>query len=170
MSTRTVADVTAGRSILNPRLTETGRAQAVGLAAQLQAEGARFDVCVTTPLARAVETAHLAFGSAATRFIVTPEAVETADPKLAGPQRGHSKEQMVSDFPFLAQWDVSLSREDNWVLSEAIEPTDPDGGRCGAAYINPVDVSSSVASNLPSCARATRGAVRGAAALALTRR
>jgi len=146
-----------GRSIVNPRLTAKGKEQAEALAAQLKESVSTFDLCVTTPLARAVETAHLAFGGAAKRFVVTPEAVETADPKLAGPQRGHSREQMLQTFSFLKppflsdepSWDLSLIREEgedaNWVLAEAIEPTEPSGGRCGPAYVNPVEVTERIA-------------------------
>ena len=122
-----------GRSILNPRLTAKGKAQAQALAAQLKDSGEVFDLCVTTPLARAIETAQLAFGSAANNFIVNPDGVETADPKLAGPQRGHSKADTIAAFPFVAEWDLSLIREDgdgaNWVLGDAVEPTEPSGGR-----------------------------------------
>jgi broad specificity phosphatase PhoE len=136
-----------GRSILNPRLTDMGKEQAAGLAAQLMASGASFDLCVTTPLFRAIETSHIAFSDVAKRFVVTPEAVETADLKLAAPQRGHSVQQMKETFSFLndASWDLSLIREEgerpNWVLGEAIEPTEPSGGRCPPAYINPVEVT-----------------------------
>jgi len=140
-----------GRSIVNPRLTSKGKEQAEALAASLAASGITFDLCVTTPLARAVETAHLAFGTVAKRFVITPEAVETADPKLAGPQRGHSRAQMVETFSFLSdsKWDLSLIREEgadaNWVLGDAIEPTEPSGGKCGPAFINPVEVTERIA-------------------------
>ena len=63
-----------GRSILNPRLTDMGKEQAAGLATQLKASGASFDLCVTTPLFRAIETSHIAFSDVAKRFVVTPEA------------------------------------------------------------------------------------------------
>ena len=135
----------AGRSILNPRLTAAGRKQAQALAEELAHSNAQFDLVVTTPLARAIETAHIAFGAVAKRFIVTPDAVETADPKLAGPQRGVSREELTVMFPFVNEWDLSHMREEgenaNWVLSEPIEPVEPSGGKCGAAYINPVDVA-----------------------------
>ena len=138
-----------GRSILNPRLTDKGRAQALALNEKLKADGTTFDVCITTPLYRAVETAHLAFNGIAGKFVVTPEGVETADPKLAGPQRGSSTATMTEAFPFLKDWDLSDVREDgpaaNWVLGEAIEPTEPSGGRCGPAYINPVEVTERIA-------------------------
>ena len=130
------------RSIVNPRLTEKGRAQAAELGSKLQAEGYKFDVCITTPLARAIETTQLAFGNLAAKFVVTADAVESATPKLAGPQRGHSKQDMLQMFPFLADWDLSEVREggpqSNWVLGEAIEPTEEAGGRCGPAYLNPL--------------------------------
>jgi broad specificity phosphatase PhoE len=133
------------RSILNPTLTDAGRAQAAALGERMESEGLKFDLCVTTPLARAIETAHLAFGRCAAKFLVTADAVETAAPKLAGPQRGHSKEQMLTAHPFLAEWDLTHVREEgddaNWVLQPPVEPTEPGGGRCGAAYVNPVEVT-----------------------------
>eukprot|EP00933_Yihiella_yeosuensis_P008119 TRINITY_DN113437_c0_g1_i1.p1 TRINITY_DN113437_c0_g1~~TRINITY_DN113437_c0_g1_i1.p1 ORF type:complete len:213 (-),score=50.39 TRINITY_DN113437_c0_g1_i1:186-824(-) len=133
-----------GRSILNPRLTAKGKEQAEALKNQITADGMKFDLLVTTPLARAIETSYLAFADACERFAITAEAVETADEKLGGPQRGTSKEQMLADFPFLKDWDLSEVREDgdgqNWVLGDAIKPTEPDGGVCGPAYFNPATV------------------------------
>eukprot|EP00966_Prymnesium_polylepis_P326816 7382708-Prymnesium_polylepis.2 len=76
-----------GRSILNPRLTDKGREQAAVLRKQLEESGQTFDLLITSPLARAVETSHLAFGAASKAFMVTPELVETAEPHLGGPQR-----------------------------------------------------------------------------------
>ena len=111
---------------------------------------------LTTPLARAVQTAHLALGGCvATKFIITPEAVETATGaqglKLAGPQRGVSHAEMLKKHPFLAVegWDLSLLREEgaeaNWVLGEAIEPSEEGGGRIGPAYHNPRPVEERLA-------------------------
>ena len=78
------------RSIVNPSLTDKGREQALALHESLVASGEKFDLCVTTPLARAIETAQLAIGSLAAKFLVTPELCETATGptglKLAGPQ------------------------------------------------------------------------------------
>ena len=73
-----------GRSILNPRLTEKGREQAALLRKSLDESGQTFDLLITSPLARAVETSHLAFGAAAKRFMITPELVETAEAHLGG--------------------------------------------------------------------------------------
>jgi len=137
------------RSIVNPKLTEKGREQAAALGKKMQAEGRRFDLCITTPLARAIETSHLAFGAVAAKFMITADAVESATPKLAGPQRGHSKEDTIKMFPFAAEWDLSMIREDgpepNWVLGEAIEPTEDAGGRCGPAYLNPLPAEDRIA-------------------------
>lgn len=137
------------RSIVNPVLTEKGRAQAEALGAKLAAEGLRFDLCVTTPLARAVETAHLAFGQTASKFAITPELCETATGpsglKLAGPQRGHSVDEMRQKHPFIDDWDLSAIAEANWKLGEPIEPTEEGGGRIGAAYYNPVPIEERLA-------------------------
>lgn len=77
---------------------------------------------VTTPLSRALETAHLAFRGLAGKFIVTPEATETAEERLGGPQRGLSRAAMLDKHPFLrgAEWDLALVREgENWVKGDA---------------------------------------------------
>jgi len=141
------------RSIVNPVLTDKGESQARALAETLAAAGERFDLCVTSPLARAVQTAHLAVGSAAGAFLVMPELCETATGpqglKLAGPQRGHSKADMIEKHPFLGAWDLSLLRDQgddaNWVLGEAIEPTEDGGGKIGPAWLTPQPVEARLA-------------------------
>ena len=138
------------RSIVNPVLTDKGRAQAEELGAKLAAEGQEpFDLCVTTPLARAIETAHLAFGRLASSFCITPALCETATGpnglKLAGPQRGHSVEEMKVNHPYIASWDLSLINDANWVLGEAIEPTEETGGQIGPAWHNPVPIEERLA-------------------------
>jgi broad specificity phosphatase PhoE len=135
----------AARSIVDPSLTETGRAQASALGEKMVADGMAFDLCVTTPLARAIETAHLAFGKVASRFLVTPDLCETATGptglKLAGPQRGVSKAEMMQKHAFIATWDVSLISEGaNWVLGDPIVPSEPAGGEIGGAWHNPTPV------------------------------
>ena len=69
------------RSIVNPSLTDKGREQALALHESLVASGEKFDLCVTTPLARAIETAQIAIGSLAAKFLVTPELCETPVPR-----------------------------------------------------------------------------------------
>merc|ERR1712232_1429345 len=96
-----------GRSILNPKLTEKGRTQAEGLRERLKNDRLMFDLLVTTPLARAIETAYIAFGDNTSKFLITPLGVETADPKLAGPQRGVSRDQLLKDYPFISSWDTT---------------------------------------------------------------
>lgn len=136
------------RSIVNPKLTDKGVAQAEALGEKMAGES--FDLCVTTPLARAIETAHIAFGKVSKKMMVTPELVETATGpqglKLAGPQRGHSIEEMKANHPFIDGWDLSLMTDSNWTLGEAIEPTEEGGGRIGPAYHNPVPVEERLAS------------------------
>jgi broad specificity phosphatase PhoE len=136
------------RSIVNPTLTPKGRAQAEELGKSL-ANAEPFDLCVTTPLARAIETAHLAFGAVAKKFLVSPMLCETATGptglKLAGPQRGHSVDEMKANHPYIASWDLSLMTDDNWILGEAIEPTEDVGGKIGPAWHNPVPVEDRLA-------------------------
>ena len=131
------------RSIVNPTLTDKGRAQAQELGKSL-ANSEPFDLCVTTPLARAIETAHLAFGSIAKKFLVTPMLCETATGpaglKLAGPQRGHSVDEMKANHPYITSWDLSLMTDDNWILGEAIEPVEEAGGKIGPAWHTPLPV------------------------------
>ena len=63
------AKTEAGRNVLDPRLTARGREQAAGLRAKLQAEGAgAFELVVTSPLSRALETAQIAFGDLGARL------------------------------------------------------------------------------------------------------
>lgn len=141
------------RSIVDPSLTDKGREQAVALGEKLVADGLKFDVCITTPLARAIETAHLAFGKCAAKFVVTPEMCETATGenglKLAGPQRSVSKSELLTKHPFTAGWDLSEIRDEgegaNWVLGAAITPTDPAGGEIGAAWHVPTPVEERLA-------------------------
>lgn len=136
------------RSIVDPALTEAGRAQAVALGEKLVAEGAQFDICVTSPLARAIETAHLAFGKCTSKFLITPELCETATGptglKLAGPQRGVSKAEMLEKHGFISTWDLSYVRDDgegaNWILGEPITPTEEVGGEIGKAWHHPVPI------------------------------
>ena len=155
-----------GRRILNPSLTHKGRAQAEELCKQLEeSKQARavgrgqmltrtdndlcshprqrcpqvFDLLITSPLARAVETAHIAFGNAAKRFIILPELVETAEPRLGGPQRGASVAMMLQRHPFLKEWDLSHIEEGtNWILGEQTE-------LCPAAYHHPLPVEDRLA-------------------------
>lgn len=137
------------RSIVNPVLTDKGRTQAEALGADMTAKGEQFDLCVTTPLARAIETAQLGFGSVSKAFMITPELCETATGpsglKLAGPQRGNSVAEMKEKHPFIASWDLSLMTDANWVLGDAIEPTEEAGGQIGPAWHNPVAVEERLA-------------------------
>lgn len=125
-----------GRSILNPHLTPKGQHQAAQLRESLR--GTAFDIVVTTPLARAVETAWIAFGESQAAFIVTPECTESAEPRLGGPQRGLSKEGMLREHAFLSsggRWDLSLIKEGvNWIQGDA----DVLGG---VGWYNPQPVS-----------------------------
>eukprot|EP00658_Telonema_sp_P-2_P058263 TRINITY_DN4672_c0_g1_i1.p2 TRINITY_DN4672_c0_g1~~TRINITY_DN4672_c0_g1_i1.p2 ORF type:complete len:225 (+),score=49.26 TRINITY_DN4672_c0_g1_i1:202-876(+) len=129
-----------GRSILNPSLTTTGRDQATELHAILENQGFSCDTVVTTPLARAMETAQIALSGLADRFVVSPLGVETADPKLAGPQRGTDLRGLMEQHPFAAEWDLSELREgENWVRADPIlVPSGRGGGVCQEGWINPV--------------------------------
>ncbi|KAL3895795.1 MAG: hypothetical protein SGPRY_013424, partial [Prymnesium sp.] len=126
-----------GRSILNPRLTPLGISQAQTLRAALLASEARFDLLVTSPMYRAVETSVIAFEGLCDAMLVHPDLVETAEPRLGAPQRGHSAAELVATFPPLKDWDLSHMREEgedsNWVLGPPIE-------LCAPAYHNPVPV------------------------------
>jgi broad specificity phosphatase PhoE len=96
-----------------------GRAQAAELRRTLEASGVRFDLLVTTPLSRAIETADAAFGGIADRFLATPELTETASERLGGPQRGVNVAALREKYRFLESWDLSNVREgDNWLEGE----------------------------------------------------
>jgi broad specificity phosphatase PhoE len=116
--------------MLNPSLTELGRQQAAAVRAALESAGDRFDLVVTTPLARTIETTRIAMDGLADRILLTPELCETAEDRLGGPQRGHSLARTVQAHPFVAGWDTSHVRESggspNWVPGEPI-PLEPSG-------------------------------------------
>jgi broad specificity phosphatase PhoE len=119
-----------GRRMLNPSLTESGRRQAAAVRAELESSGERFDLVITTPLARTIETTQISVGSLADRILLTPELCETAEDRLGGPQRGHSLPRTVQAHPFVAGWDTSHVRESglslNWVAGAPI-PLEPSG-------------------------------------------
>ncbi|KAL1521486.1 hypothetical protein AB1Y20_021148 [Prymnesium parvum] len=126
-----------GRSIRDPRLTEQGRAQATHLRESLLKDGIKFDLLVTSPMFRAVETSILAFTGVCDTFMLHPYLVETAEPRLGAPQRGHSTAELLEAFPQLRQWDLSQMKEGgsdaNWVLGSEIE-------LCGPAYHSPTPI------------------------------
>jgi len=83
---------------------------------------------ITTPLARTIQTTQIALEGLAARFLLTPELCESAEPRLGGPQRGHSLEQTLQAYPFVREWDTSYVREwssergpANWVRGEKIQ-------------------------------------------------
>lgn len=126
-----------GRSILDPRLTEKGRLQASNLREKMIAEGVKFDLLVTSPLSRAIETSLLSFSGICDAMLINPDLVETAETRLGAPQRGQSITKLIEAFPELKQWDLSHIRQDvdgaNWILGSQIE-------LCPPAYHNPLTV------------------------------
>lgn len=128
-----------GRGMLNPGLTEAGYEQAQAVRAAFRAKNARFDLVVTTPLARTIETTRIVAVGFADRILVTPELCETADENLGGPQRGYSLQRTLEAYPYLSTWDTSHIRErgtaPNWVQGAPIslEPT-------GQGFYNPRSV------------------------------
>lgn len=93
-----------------------------------------FDLLVTTPLARTIETSHMAFGKCCDKFVLTPEATETAEERLGGPQRGWSVSETRAKYPFLESWDLSAIKEgSNWVLGD-------ESVLGGAGWFNPTPI------------------------------
>lgn len=129
-----------GRRMLNPSLTERGRRQAAAVRADLESVGERFDLVITTPLARTIETTRIAVDGLADRILLTPELCETAEDRLGGPQRGHSLAHTIQVHPFVAGWDTSHVRESgsspNWVAGTPI-PLEPSG--TGYHHPHPVE-------------------------------
>ena len=81
--------------------------------------------------------------------VVTPELCESATGptglKLAGPQRGVSKAEMLQKHAFLSDPNgislvVDEGEDANWVLGEAIVPTEDVGGEIGPAWHHPKQV------------------------------
>ena len=96
-----------GRRMLNPALTPVGKAQASQLRSHLTSTQAHYDIAVTTPLYRAIETATIALEGLCDRYMVTSLGCETAKPELGSAQKGHSKAEMLATYPHLATWDMS---------------------------------------------------------------
>ena len=99
-------DKAAGRAILDPRLTELGEEQARSLGASLASSDRTFDLVVTSPLSRALQTTQLAFAHAPdARVVVTSLHTENGilvdgDPVAGNPcQRGRSVDELKAEFP-----------------------------------------------------------------------
>lgn len=105
-----------GHALLDPALTAHGRAQAAALAEELREPQRQYDVVVTSPLARALETAAaIARTQDAVSVIVTPLHTENGIP-LAGDtaagapcRRGASADDLVARYP--SDWDFSALRD-----------------------------------------------------------
>lgn len=112
-----------GKAILDPRLTAKGRGQAEKLAASIQ-EGS-FDVIVSSPLSRALETASI-LSQNKTPVIVTSLHTETG--KKSRCQMGRNLRELKGSFP---TFDFSgVERRDEWVPSSSpngfIHPKDAE--------------------------------------------
>ena len=118
-------------SVLDPALTRRGEEQARELAAAVRDSGRSFDVVVTSPLRRAMQTAKLAFGhleADGCEFVVSPLHTESGRRYRA--QQGRSRSTLRSEFP---TWDfsglVSVGPEASLTWTTA--------ARGGAGYMHP---------------------------------
>ena len=73
-------------------LTEAGRAQARGLAGRWRAEGLRFDLALTSPLARARETAEIIGSALNVPVEADPIWMERATGGMSGMTRGEANQ------------------------------------------------------------------------------
>ena len=89
---------TEGRALLDPALTEAGEAQARQLAEALRPPERQFDIIVTSPLCRALQTASkIAETQDAVEVIVTSLHTETAMPPADPCQRGSHDAQAIAE-------------------------------------------------------------------------
>lgn len=87
-----------GRALLDPALTEAGEAQACQLAEALRPPERQFDIIVTSPLCRALQTASkIAETQDDVEIIVTSLHTETAMPPADPCQRGSRDAQAISE-------------------------------------------------------------------------
>ena len=87
---------TEGRALLDPALTEAGEAQARQLAEALRPPERQFDIIVTSPLCRALQTASkIAETQDDVEIIVTSLHTETAMPPADACQRGSLDASMI---------------------------------------------------------------------------
>lgn len=106
-----------GRAILDPALTATGRAQAVALAEDLAQPQKQFDIVVTSPLTRALETAAAIYATQeSARVVVTALHTENGipvpgDPVAGNPcQRGAAADDLAARYAS-PDWDFSAVRD-----------------------------------------------------------
>ena len=90
-------------SILDPALTRKGVEQAKRLAASVQESGRTFDIVITSPLRRAMQTAMHAFGHLIdAEFIVS--SLHTESGRKYRAQQGRSHSRLRAEYP---TWDFS---------------------------------------------------------------
>src|ERR1019366_4624377 len=101
------------------RLSSLGRDQALLLGERRRA--ARVDAVFTSDLARAVETATLAFGATATTVLHDWRLRECDYGQLNGAPRdqviGHRREHLVDPYPGGESWQLAIQRV-GWFLSD----------------------------------------------------
>ena len=103
-------------AILDPALTPSGMEQAITLGESLKRDNVCFDVVITSPLRRAMQTTQLALGhleAGGTKFIVTSLHTESGRSEKA--QRGSSVSALRRDFP--KSWDYSGLTANAWAIS-----------------------------------------------------
>lgn len=109
-----------GRAILDPHLTELGNEQASKLADEVAPSYKNFDIIVTSPLSRALQTtAHVYDKMRNARVIVTALHTENGipvggDPKAGKPcQRGESVATLRPRYPPTWDW-AAVDHDRNW--------------------------------------------------------
>ena len=104
--------------MLDPALTEAGEAQALELAEALRPSERQFDLIVTSPLQRALQTASkIAETQDAVEIIVTSLHTETATPPADACQRGSRDARAIAEeYP---RFDVARIRQPrDWLCAD----------------------------------------------------
>ena len=107
-----------GRALLDPALTEAGEAQARQLAEALRPPERQFDIIVTSPLQRALQTASIIMETQDdVEIIVSSLHTETAMPPADACQRGSRDAQDIAEkYP---RFDVARIRQPrDWLCAD----------------------------------------------------
>ena len=131
---------TEGRGLLDPALTALGVSQAAALCRDLTTNTRFFDIVVTSPLTRAVQTARAIVASGASARVIvvslhTENGVPVPGDAVAGTpcQRGRALGELKREFPDTAEWDWSrVDDAAQWTTDAAL-------GAAGG-YFNPTRV------------------------------
>ena len=99
------------RRIVDPVLTEEGKAQVSRARAVLAPSVAEFELVIVSPLTRAVETALGIFSGSGVPMLVTPLLRERLGTRC---DEGRTKAELLNDFPCMASWEGTDELRELW--------------------------------------------------------